>query len=137
MVGAVKQQSGRKQPNQGPDEGRIKRRARRGRYVCTCKRIEEGLVDRSVSSDFLVWDYILTGPHCGSRQISGLATTIKRDSPRATIAGRHFTTDICNNYTGCSIDVHVLGFKIISFLLDRRLRQRDNPAYAVIEGKDD
>lgn len=59
------------------------------------------------------------------------------NSPRTAIVGRHFATDICNDYTGRSIDVHVPGFKIVSFLFDWGLRQRDNPAYAVIEGKYD
>lgn len=78
MVGAVTQRSERNRPNQGQEQDLTKRRACRGRFVCTCRHIEEGPADRSVFSGFPVWGYILTGPHCGSRQVGGFPTTSRR-----------------------------------------------------------
>ena len=71
-----------------------------------------------------------------SSDLTGLLLQLN-DSPGIAIPGGHLAANIRNDYTGCSVDIHVPGFKMISFSLDWRLRQWNNPAYAVIEGKYD
>ena len=78
MVEVATQQSGRKGRNRGQEQGPTRRRACQEKFVYTSKRIEGEQADQSVFLDSPGWGCISTGLRCGSRQVDGLAVTIRQ-----------------------------------------------------------